>query len=260
MSTNSFFDINRLKHLLLRQVSFNYKILLIATGAITGLLMFIGTMMLVFSGQTIDQTVFLGMIMPYFFIGGYVFSSVVFAELNSPHRGYLYLTLPASTFEKLFSSWLICSVGYVLYMNIVMYFINFYYISVASAFTLKSVPILNIFTPALLKMYGIYLVTQSIFFLGAIYFRRVNFLKTFLALFVLVMAIAFYSGILSKLLFFTSSFNNQWWMNHIGADRSIDMKHIAEHVIVPVAKILFWGCMAPFFLLVSYYRLKEREV
>jgi hypothetical protein len=260
MSTHSFFDINRLKNLLVRQISFNYKILLIATGAIAGLLLFIGTMMLLFSGQTIDQKVFLGLIMPYFFVGGYVFSSVVFSELNSPHRGYLYLTLPASTFEKLISSWLVCSVGYVLFLSIVMYVINLYYITIAASFTLKTVEVLNIFTPSVLKMFGVYMVTQSIFFLGAIYFRRVNFLKTFLALFVLVMVITFYSGILSKLLFFTNSFNNQWWAHHIGINQSFDMKHIAEHVIVPIAKTLFWGCTAPFFLLVSYYRLKEREV
>lgn len=260
MKTNSFFDINRLKYLLLRQLSFNYKILLIATGAIIGLLMFIGTMMLLFSNSTPDQQTILGMMMPYFFIGGYIFSSVVFSELNSPHRGYLYLTLPASAFEKLISAWLVCSVGYVLFGSIIIYFINFYYISIAAAFTSKTVELVNIFSPGVLKVFGIYMVTQTIFFLGAIYFRRVNFLKTILALFVLVMIIAFYSAILSKLLFFTSSFKNQWWMNNIGMNHSFDMKNMAEHVIVPIAKVLFWGCTAPFFLIVSYFRLKEREV
>lgn len=260
MNTNSFFDLNRLKYLLLRQLSFNYKILLIATGAIIGLLMFIGTMMLLFSDTTPNQQTILGMMMPYFFIGGYIFSSVIFSELNSPHRGYLYLTLPASTFEKLLSAWLVCSIGYVLFGSIIVYFVNFYYISIAAAFTSKTVVLVNILSPGVLKVFGVYMVTQTIFFLGAIYFRRVNFLKTFLALFVLVMIIAFYSGILSNLLFNTSSYNKQWVVNYLGTHHRADFENLAEHVIVPTAKILFWGCMAPFFLTVSYFRLKEREV
>jgi len=258
MSTNSILDINRLKCLLARQIRFNYKILLIASGAITGLLMFTGTMMLLFSGQNMDQRTFLGMIMPYFFVGGYVFSSVVFHELNSPHRGYLYLTLPASAFEKLLSAWLVSSVLYVLFVGVVMYILNFYYLLVASSFAHKTVEIFNMFSPGVIKAMGVYLVTQSIFFLGAIYFRKVNFLKTILALFVITLIIAFYSGVLSKILFDTTSFNNNWMIQN--TKHSFDFKHMGDHVIAPIAKVLFWYCMAPFFLIVSYFRLKEREV
>lgn len=259
METNSFFDIKRLKYLLLRQLSFNSKAMLIATGAVMGVIMFIGTMVLLFSYKTIEPASFLNSIFPSFFIVGYIFSSIIFSELNSPHRGYMYLTLPASAFEKLVSAWLICSLGYVLFFIVVMYVLNFYFIAIAAAFTMKTVPVFNLLEPGGLKIFGVYLVTQSVFFLGSLYFRRLNFLKTLLALFVVVFAISLYSGLLSKILFFSHERNMQWWSMNINSHQA-GMKHFAEDIIVPAAKILFWGCTAPFFLLVSYYRLKEREV
>lgn len=259
MKTNSYFDITRLKHLFIRQLSFNYKVLLIATGSVVGLLLFIGTMMLVFSHRTIDQPVFLGLVMPYFFIGGYVFTSIIFSELNSSHRGYLYLTLPATSLEKLFSAWIFSSVGYILFISIVLYIINFYYISVASFLSFKTVPLFNVFDSKVLKMFGVYLVTQSVFFLGAIYFRRVNFLKTLLALFVVVVFIGIFTNVFFRIVFFRDDVNNflSVLFNH---QRTHHLEYLAEDIIVPAAKILFWGCTAPFFLTVSYFRLKEREV
>lgn len=259
MDNNSFFDIKRLKLLLMRQLSFNSKALLIATGAVMGLIMFIGTMVLIFSFKTIEQAPFLNSIFPSFFIVGFIFTSIVFSELNSPHRGYMYLTLPASALEKLASAWLICSIGFVLYFLVVMYLLNFYFIGIAALFTTKSVSVFNLFDPGILKIFGVYLVTQSVFFLGSLYFRRLNFLKTVLALFVVSFAIALFSSILSKILFFSHSGNMPWWAMNI-SNHQAGMKHFAEDIIVPAAKILFWGCTAPFFLLVSYYRLKEREV
>lgn len=260
MSTNSFFDITRLKYLLIRQLSFNYKANLIATGVIVGIMIFSGTMMLLFSDQIMTQQIFLGMIMPYFFIGGYIFSSLIFSELNSPNKGYLFLTLPASTFEKLLSAWLSTSVFYILFISVIMYILNFYYWAIASSFTSKTVELMNLFSPGVLKVFGVYIVTQSVFLLGSIYFRKVHFLKTILALFVIAFIIAIFSGIMARILFSPTSFQNMSWMNNMNFDHSFDFKYTAEHVIVPIAKVLFWGCIAPFFLVVSYFRLKEREV
>jgi hypothetical protein len=51
------------------------------------------------------------------------------------------------------------------------------------------------FLPAVIRTTGIYLVTHSVFLLGATYFRKNNFLKTLLALFLISLALNIYSGL-----------------------------------------------------------------
>jgi len=254
METNSFFDINRLKYLILRDFSLNYKTMLIATAAITGFLMFTGTMSIVFGNNAMNEQSMLGMILPTLILAGFISTSLVFSELNSPHKGYLYLTLPASAFEKLISSWLVTSVFHVIFSIALLSILNIYYMLIAAAFTSLSVPLVNVFSVAVLKPFGIYMVVQSIFFLGAIYFRKVNFLKTILAGFVFIMIISIYTGILGKFLFDQFAIDDKM-MNH-----SIELKFSFENQIVPIAKFLFWFALAPFFITVSYFRLKERQV
>lgn len=254
METNSFFDINRLKNLLIRQISVNYRTWLIATAAITGFLMFIGTVQLLFNTESIDANYMFGIFLPAFFIGGFIFTSMIFSELNSPHRGYLYLMLPASTFEKLVSAWLITSVLYVMFSCLVIYFINIYYVFIAEVFTSKTVEVVNLFSSDILRIFGVYLVLQSIFFLGAIYFRRINFFKTLLSGFILLVIFSMYSGILMKILFDTSSFHGEMVKDVSG------IEFMLENVMQPLAEYLFWFAVAPFFLIVSYFRLKERQV
>jgi hypothetical protein len=254
METNSFFDINRLKYLIIRQLNINYKTMLIASGAIAGFLMFIGTVILGFNNRELDERAILGMVLPTLIIVGLISTSVVFSELNSPHRGYLYLTLPASAFEKLISSWLVTSIFYVIFGMIMLFILNLYYILIAEVFGSYSPPLINIFSGEVLKPFGIYMVVQSIFLLGAIYFRRVNFLKTILAWFVFIMLISVYTGLLGKILF------NHFAVDSHDLNRSFELKFTIENQIIPITKYLFWIAVAPFFLTVSYFRLKERQV
>ncbi len=254
METNSFFDINRLKYLLLRQLSVNYKTMLIATGVVVGFLVLVGTLQLFLGNNTIDYGNIFGMFMPIFLIGGFIFTSMIFSELNSPHQGYLYLTIPASAFEKLLSAWFVSSIFYMILGGIIIYFLNFYYMLIAAIFTSQNVEFINLFSLDVLQMFGSYLVFHSIFFLGAIYFRRVNFLKTLLAGFVVFIVLSIYSGILAKILF------NQFSVQSNMMNRAVDLKFTFDQQIAPIAKYLFWCGVAPFFITVSYFRLKERQV
>jgi hypothetical protein len=254
METNSFFDINRLKYLLIRQLSINYKTFLIATVAVIGFMMLIGTKILLLDSKSLNVGDIFGIFLPAFFIGGFIFTSIIFSELNSPHRGYLYLTLPASAFEKLLSMWLITSIFYVIFGGIIVYFINLYYVFIATIFTSKSIEIINLFSLDVLEAFGMYLVFNSIFLLGAIYFRRINLFKTLLAGFVLITILSIYIGLLGKILF------NHFAVESHDLNRTFELKFTFENQIVPIAKFLFWFALAPFFLTVSYFRLKERQV
>lgn len=253
MIKSNVFDINRLRLLLIRQLTMHFKTLLIASGAIIGMLIFIGSMM-IFSGHpTIIAHSLTGLLMPFFFIGGYLLSSVMFSELNTPHKGYLYLTLPATAFEKLISAWLISSLLYVLFGMLVMWGINLYMILFASIVTGYEVEMITLFSLENIKIFGIYVVTQSVFFLGALYFRKVHFLKTILSLLLIVFGVAIYSVIVTKLLLGDSIHNMSTSIHN-----TFDFNDYSAFSAIP--KYLFWFALAPFMLTVSYFRLKEREV
>jgi hypothetical protein len=253
MNENTFFNIERLRFLLLRQLRFNTQTLLVGFGAVVGLIVFILSMSLVFGSDTLSSKGFFHLTMPFLFIGGYIFTSTIFSELRTPDRSYLYLTLPASTFEKLIVSWFITSVLYIIVSLVVMYVINILLMIVAVAFTTKVVPLFNLFETSSLRQYGIYIVTQSVFFLGAIYFRRTNFLKTLLSIFLLQVIILIYTSLVARMIVFHNLQSMNFGNLFIGKD-------FTGETITLVAKILFWYCMTPFFLLVSYFRLKERQV
>ncbi len=260
MNTNSFFDINRLKHLVLRQIFFNHKNLLIATAVVVGIVLFSGIVSMVFSDNSFNINELQGSIFRFFIIGGYIFTSIIFTELNAPHRGYLYLTLPASTFEKLMSAWLTTTIIYVMYSIIVIYMINILFWLFAVLVLSKSIEFINVFSIEMLKTYGVYMVTQSVFLLGAIYFRKSNFFKTLLTVFVCIIGIILFIGISAKLLFNSVSFNNMWFNDHFSKAKVEHYKYVGDNVLKPIGEFLFWGAMAPFFLTVAYFRLKEREV
>jgi hypothetical protein len=229
--------------------------LLIGFAAVAGLVVFILTMRVIFGQPALDSRTFLGVIMPYFFAGGYVFTSTIFSELRTAHRGYLYLTLPASTFEKLTVSWFISSVLYVIAAIAVLFFINVLLMAVAIIFSANHVPLFNLFDPSILRIYAVYMVTQPVFVLGAIYFRRVNFLKTLLSLFAVGIAIAIYTSLAARLIVF-HNFNSIQFGNYIPEN----MQDFFQNTFAPTVTNLFWYCLAPFFLVVSYFRLKERQV
>jgi hypothetical protein len=256
MNENSYFDINRIKFLLSRQLRFSTQTLLIGFGAVAGLIIFILTLTVIFDNAPVNNELFYGLIMPFVFAGGYIFTSTIFSELRTSHRGYLYLTLPASTLEKLFVSWFITSVLYSLAAMLIMFSINLILMAVSVIFSAPPVPVFNLFEPYVLKMYAIYMVTQPVFILGAIYFRRVNFLKTLLALFVIGFVISVYTTTAANLIVF-HGFNSFEFNNH---DMPGSVQDFFENTFAPVITALFWYCLAPFFLIVSYFRLKERQV
>ena len=256
MKENSIFDINRVKLLLIRQLRFNTQTLLYGFGTVVGIIVLILSLKMIFGDATLDSGTFFQRIMPFFFIGGFIFTSTIFSELGTPQRGYMYLIIPASTFEKLVVSWFVTSILYIAASLVVILLINLLLIAIFSILPLNHVQLFNLFSPTMLKSYGVYLVTQSIFILGAIYFEKSHFLKTILSIFLICLAIAIYTSIAAKIIILNLTSSFQFNNSNIPENLS----NFFVNIFAPTMKILFWGCLAPFFLIVSYFRLKEREI
>lgn len=248
------FSVHRFMLLIKRYAIFNTKTLLIGLGALSGVMIFIALIQTYVSGGMFNVEALTNTGQTMIFIGGFVLTSMVFKELHAPARSQFYLTLPATTAEKLFSSWIITSVGFVVLANVILSLVLL--LSNGLAHIAWSTPIsyFNPFTSGNIQIMSVYFVTQSIFFLGAIYFRKNNFLKTILSLFVISFVINIITAGFMYIIFGQMGMGGE--MQSLPPDFILTMESTAPKL----ARFAFYGIITPLSLLVSYFRLKEREV
>ncbi len=256
---NNIFSLSRFIQLIRRHYVLNYKGLLIGYGAFAVALAIIGALSS-FARSEFNIQVFAVLFYVFLFVAGYILSSSVFSELHSPEKSIHFLTLPASDFEKWFSGWLNTSIIYLIF-SLVVFYVS-YFLSALLALIWFEVPFegYNIFSGDFFQMSLLYLITQSVFFFGAVYFKRFNFLKTILALFVLLIIYSVYQTLISAVAF------REIFMILIHEGRVNDtvmvpgLEEYMENTVLPLIKGVFYFVIPVFFLSLSYIRLKEREV
>ncbi|MBN2689298.1 MAG: hypothetical protein JXR42_01660 [Gammaproteobacteria bacterium] len=140
-----------------------------------------------FNNTALEHNFHTGTFSLLLFVGGFWISSIAFTCLHSKEQSIFYLTIPCSNLEKLLSKLLLTSIIYVVALS------AFYYIiSLLAAFENMLVfhisqVLFNPFDPDVLRTIVYYLVLQSTFILGSIYFKRSPATKTILTLAVLVL-------------------------------------------------------------------------
>ena len=233
---NENFNLRRIGLLIRRQTRMNFNPLLISAGGLTAFLLII----LVLSGyqSNINITAYYGITLPFLLGGGYIFTSVIFSELQHYEKSIFYLTLPASPLEKLASAWLISSPVFVILVFIALIIMNYLVSLILSFLPGTGMDLFNPFNRELFLTLGVYMVTQTVFILGAVYFKKHNFFKTILALFLTGLAIAIYAVIVARITF--------------GGFHSLDTNfhqlpenfdHFITHTFPMIIKILFWGVL-----------------
>ena len=139
-----------------------------------------------------------------------------------------------------------------------MYIINILVSVLSSQLFDFQLSIDNIFTLQLFTEVGKYIVIQSIFFLGAIYFRKNNFFKTILAIFVIFTVFAILTGLAGRIIF--SDYMGPYGFKFNNDIIPVELETTLKNTIPQILKFTFWYLSAPFFLIVSYFRLKERQI
>jgi len=253
---NNFFNIQRFINLLKRQFILNSKSIFIGLGAASGILFLIFTIVASTQGKCLYNEQVSSMYNVYF-IAGYIISSRLFKELSDSRTGYLYLTLPASNFEKLLAGWLYSSVLYSIVSVVLIIIITSLANFIASLIIGFEFTPFNYDFKYIMLAVGVYMITQSVFILGSATFKKQAFLKTLLALFIFAVSFSLITGFLTWGI--VGKFNIHM--------EPTDFKHLPPgleyffEVQFPViAKIVFWYLTAPFILLISYFKLKESEV
>jgi len=185
------------------------------------------------------------------FLGGIWISSRGFKHLHDKASNYFYLTLPCSNFEKFLVKLVLTSIIYAVAILALYTFFYWVLAAISLVFFRHNYFIVTPFLTTTWKTIWLYIVVQSIFLLGSIYFKKLPLIKTILTaacvgiiLFILlaIIAKAFFNG------FLISAFP---WTPHLISTHSATIR--AFHYI-------FWILLAPFCWVVTYFRLKEIEV
>lgn len=197
-----------------------------------------------------SSTMILGFGILVYQIAGYVLTATVFSELQSSDSAPQMLTLPAAASEKLSSAWVVSFVLYSTLAFTTLFILGFLMWVTADLFFGRSVSIaMDAITPV--QNLLTYLLFNSVFLLGAIYFKGNNFLKTAFSILLLFLFIGIQSIIL---------------INYIGPE-SIQSFTIRPPMLlqnIEYAQLLFQAIytlpLTVLFLTFSYFRLKNRQI
>ena len=238
----------RLFHFMLRQFSLYKNSTGLAGGALLGILLLPTISMTIFKPEGLSNLI--GFYLALMFISGLIFTSQVFIELHDPKKSYAYILLPVSNLEKLVGSWIISGPLYILGFSMLVFIIQL----IASLVTAHYENVFGVFSNAYFKAISAYFILHSIFFLGAVWFRKNNFLKTVFSIFLFLASVAVFSVCVFGLFFNGFEKPNQDFGDHITAGFGYwDLLH-------SIAKVVVCYMLPLFLLVVSYFRLKERQV
>jgi hypothetical protein len=232
------------------------KILLVSATAGTLVLLICGVAASQRTGRVLHQVLY-----PMFLYGsGFIVSARAFQELDDVKTAGAWLTIPASSFEKFTSRLFLTSFGYVAGSMAVYFLVAMISNGVNQMLFGFSQPPFNPFEPWLLHSAGLYFVLQSLFLVGAIYFRRFAYIKTILFLSLLSLVLSIGSMIMFKWILgeniqavFSGEFYFSWdllslkWIGKVG------------DTLLFWVKCGFWIVLAPLCYVITYFRLKEIE-
>jgi hypothetical protein len=195
-------------------------------------------------------------------VGGFVVTSLAFADLHDERKGMLYLSLPGSLLEKFVSKLLQTSVFWAIGATIV-YFVG----SLAGAGISQLafggshggyLPL----SPGDLEIVWTYLLAQSIFLFGSIYFKKAAFIKTVLAVIVFAFAFAFVMVIAGRIVFaseFAHLIPTDAEMERLG-QKLTDLTVEWPRVFEIIGNVVNFAVVPVFFWIAGFIRLRETEV
>lgn len=275
---NSYFDLNRWFLYISKHWNENKKKYLISLGAIGGLMvLWFSFLMIVNRRHPMNEDMQVAAYYVGLFLTGCLYASMLFNELGDSPKGISFLLLPASLLEKLLTAILFGVVLYFICYTAIFYFVDFIMVKVSNGvgsniyeqerlghFTPQDVA--NVFvTPAnrgdnfYIFFLIIYFAVQSIFMLGSIYFTKFSYIKTLISGLVIFLVLVFFQHkIIESFMPHGGFFNSTVY-------RVFDHEKGELNVSIPawigiVGLFLIKYSFPPLFWIVSYFRLKEKEV
>lgn len=251
--TEKQFSMERFQLVLKRTIALNLRTWVIGFLSVVGflLVMVLLPLMTGMSQETITGfTAVRGTAIFLYTVGGLILTSLLFNEVHTPNSAFQFLTLPATTLEKLVSAWFsgtviytVAAIASIVALSAIIETIQGLYTGLWSPF--------NLFNPAssdVLDSILQFFFYQSIFLLGAVYFRKNNFFKTLLVIIAISLGFFFFMSI--SMLIFGLSKNQEFFINiQMGSQPWVTYLSFTIGFILTL-----------FFIWLSYLQLKNKQV
>ena len=269
---NQFFSFKRFSLLVLKHWADNKKRYALSVLAFIGLLItwFAFTMLTRMDGIPMSRTVQQVTFFLALFGVGTFYASQYFRDLGSRAKGINFLLVPASAFEKLLCSILYSVLLFFVVFTACYYLVDVLMVAIAKTFSGDKKPaVFNVFEVIVLRFNSdstinfllFFFSVQSVFLLGSVYFEKYSFIKTiicgFVAGFILFCFMYFFNEQLLPDGDYPRGFLTSYRVHVDGVnDKLVEVpRWIGE-----VFRFLIMYAVAPFFWIVTYCRLKEKQV
>lgn len=252
----------RLWYLFKRDFNSQWKDFLITLGGACGF--FLIVLIITAKTGTIDHEVHYVFMSIILFVFGFIFTSMAFKQAHKKLLNHDWLMLPASTLEKFIEKLLLYTV--VFSVVSVIFYTLFTLIArlVIQVFLGEYFPGFNPLNPIIWAMIGHYILAQSIFLLGAAWFKNNNFIKTILTMVIFSIILSLLSTLVGWIVF------NDYFWTIVRADFNISMdfseglnilrlETFGEGLVI-FMKIIYFGLMAPVCWIGAWLKLRELEV
>jgi len=185
------------------------------------------------------------------FVGGILLTSTLFRDIHHRKQAYQLFMLPASLTEKFLSRLILSTIGYALGL-LSIYTITLWLINLLALLLGQyDVTFFNPWCYRIGQSIWQYIVAQSIFFLGAIYFKRYPLIKTILSICIISLLLLCLSGLLSWMAIPLSSLAHLMAESNFSVAQVFSTLHIGHLFVSFLVAALCW--------ITAYYRFKECE-
>ena len=238
----------------------NYRKYLMSLGVLGGSLVLFYSFMITIGGNK-SIALETQMIAFFFFYigGGVIFTSSIFSDPGNPRESIAALILPASHFEKFLVAWLYSFLIYSGIFLLLFYAIDF---SFVHASTQKNKALLDIFDKEkeYYIIFPIYAVLHAFALYGAVFFKKMHFIKTACLFFLLLVITTVFHKQLVQLLIPKSLYVGQ----PLGGLQLLDgdnyfLISLEQETKKFYAIVLFAGCTLTLWA-GAYFQLKEKQI
>ncbi len=250
---NEIFSPHRLGLLLRNDAIAAYRSLFIVSATLAGIIFIIA--LLTRGSASGNDDFYLAWFIVMLLTWGPIAASRSFRELHDKTKNEAYLLLPASTLEKTIARLLSATIFFLVYLLILISFTSVVVETLNKIFFGQQNQLFHPFDPRIGALLSHYVILQSVYFLGAAWFRKTHFIKTTFAITIACIGLTVLAMMIIRLVL-VPSFGD--------LEMGIDSLYTLYHGLIGAAQV---GLNALYFVglpvmcwFVAWLRVRETQV
>ena len=257
---NELFSFRRFARLFVKHSAEHYRIYLMSVGVLAGVLILSGVFVFIVAPDANDVGFQTGSYAILMFVAGGIFASTIFTDYGEKDKAIPALTLPATTFEKFLVGWLYSYPIFLIVYTAVFYLAVLGLVSVRHWTAGQQYSFFSVGQVELRIFWVLFTEIHSIALFGAIFFRKLQFIKTGFTFFVTSVCRCCCNSLFLKIITGAQAEKLSFPFTHFNfyMGESYYSIGIGHDVSVYILWLMI-ACRGDGWI-ATYYRLKEKQV